>query len=584
MSIEGSRHIDPFTKAKLQENGILTEDQLRHLLANVNRSHRCNEESTWTDDEERTKSMIKALQRCIPTLTDKEAVVLFCIKWSHGNEQCTSSTALASCCSSRLCKEGSLMPYSVAHSAHLVAPQDDLFSELPFQIRTLAQLQKEHGNRRRRGHDISASTFSRSLDQLLGGGGARLGEVLEISGPPGVGKTQLLMQFAVSCTLPVMMGGLGGSCLYVDTEGSFVPERFYQVVAAAVAIVNSVSHRETALLNNPFKEERTTSSSRSKGDELHQGRKKRERSGSSSEGPQRNGRFVFGGPSPSSMAHFTVEYVMKRVHYCRVVSATKLLAILHCLPDIVTGKSSFAGVEDAVNSVGKNDAVKMVLVDSVAMPFRALESFTEQRDEAQDSTGDGWYDSLLARSIEDQRRAAASRRARLIFMLSQLLYSHATELNLAVVVSNHVISRPLRGWLAFHGCPRESNEQYDSDSYSKASSEAVLLPALGDSWGFGLSSRVLLSFHHHFYVPFCVLSKGQSVNGTSKPRCGSPADILCSTLCSNNDRGSSGGDTSSWGSSALSQHRVARIIKGSPCCSQEACFAITRKGIRDWKN
>ena len=43
------------------------------------------------------------------------------------------------------------------------------------------------------------------------------------------GKTQLCHTLAVTCQLPTDMGGGEGKCLYVDTEGTFRPERLLAV-------------------------------------------------------------------------------------------------------------------------------------------------------------------------------------------------------------------------------------------------------------------------------------------------------------------------------------------------------------------
>ena len=67
-------------------------------------------------------------------------------------------------------------------------------------------------------------TFCRSIDTLLQGG-IPLGQVTEVSGLPGSGKTQLALQVAIDCSLPYQLGGVQGQCLYIDCEGSFVPER-----------------------------------------------------------------------------------------------------------------------------------------------------------------------------------------------------------------------------------------------------------------------------------------------------------------------------------------------------------------------
>ena len=43
------------------------------------------------------------------------------------------------------------------------------------------------------------------------------------------GKTQLCHTLAVTCQLPTDMGGGEGKCLYIDTEGTFRPERLVAV-------------------------------------------------------------------------------------------------------------------------------------------------------------------------------------------------------------------------------------------------------------------------------------------------------------------------------------------------------------------
>lgn len=43
------------------------------------------------------------------------------------------------------------------------------------------------------------------------------------------GKSQLCHQLAVMCQLPVDMGGAEGRCLWIDTEGTFRPERLLAI-------------------------------------------------------------------------------------------------------------------------------------------------------------------------------------------------------------------------------------------------------------------------------------------------------------------------------------------------------------------
>lgn len=68
------------------------------------------------------------------------------------------------------------------------------------------------------------STGSTELDKLLGGG-IETGSITEMFGEFRTGKTQLCHTLAVTCQLPTNRGGGEGKCLYIDTEGTFRPER-----------------------------------------------------------------------------------------------------------------------------------------------------------------------------------------------------------------------------------------------------------------------------------------------------------------------------------------------------------------------
>jgi DNA repair protein RadA len=75
------------------------------------------------------------------------------------------------------------------------------------------------------------STGSQNLDDLLAGG-IETGSVTEIFGEYRTGKTQLAHQLCVNIQLPYEDGGLEGSALYIDTEGTFRPERIIQMALA----------------------------------------------------------------------------------------------------------------------------------------------------------------------------------------------------------------------------------------------------------------------------------------------------------------------------------------------------------------
>ncbi len=72
------------------------------------------------------------------------------------------------------------------------------------------------------------TTGSKEVDSLLGGG-IETQSITEIYGKFASGKSQWCFETAVTVQLPVEKGGLGGNCLYIDSENSFRPERVIQV-------------------------------------------------------------------------------------------------------------------------------------------------------------------------------------------------------------------------------------------------------------------------------------------------------------------------------------------------------------------
>jgi DNA repair protein RadA len=75
------------------------------------------------------------------------------------------------------------------------------------------------------------STGSANLNNLLGGG-IETQSVTEMFGQFGSGKTQIGFQLAINVQLPIERGGLNGSCIYLDAENTFRPERVAQLAEA----------------------------------------------------------------------------------------------------------------------------------------------------------------------------------------------------------------------------------------------------------------------------------------------------------------------------------------------------------------
>ena len=72
------------------------------------------------------------------------------------------------------------------------------------------------------------TTGSNKLDELLLGG-IETQSITEFFGDFGSGKTQICHTLCVTCQLPLDQGGLEGVTIYVDTEGTFRPERLVQI-------------------------------------------------------------------------------------------------------------------------------------------------------------------------------------------------------------------------------------------------------------------------------------------------------------------------------------------------------------------
>ena len=95
----------------------------------------------------------------------------------------------------------------------------------------------------RRADIVFITSGSKELDRLLGGG-FETGSITELFGEFRTGKTQLCHTLAVTCQvmngchndnnniqLPIEQGGGAGKCLYIDTEGTFRPERLIETAA-----------------------------------------------------------------------------------------------------------------------------------------------------------------------------------------------------------------------------------------------------------------------------------------------------------------------------------------------------------------
>lgn len=94
----------------------------------------------------------------------------------------------------------------------------------------------------KRGNIGFITTGSKAMDNLLGKG-FETQAITELIGEFGSGKTQICHQTCVTVQLPVERGGLAGRALFIDTEGTFRPER-------VVNVANNLGLNPDEVLNN----------------------------------------------------------------------------------------------------------------------------------------------------------------------------------------------------------------------------------------------------------------------------------------------------------------------------------------------
>ncbi|GAA5857272.1 hypothetical protein JCM9279_002107 [Rhodotorula babjevae] len=75
----------------------------------------------------------------------------------------------------------------------------------------------------------SLTTGDPKLDLLLGGHGIRTGTLTELAGHSSSGKTHLCLQLALTAQLPPDQGGLQGGALFISSEGTVPSSRLFQL-------------------------------------------------------------------------------------------------------------------------------------------------------------------------------------------------------------------------------------------------------------------------------------------------------------------------------------------------------------------
>lgn len=248
-------------------------------------------------------------------------------------------------------------------------------------------------------------TFCKALDTMLGGG-VNIGHVTEVCGVPGIGKTQLLCQFALNVQIPEVFHGLGGETLFLDTEGTFFPER-----------VAEMAHE---LSKHLMKMAQHTAAQR--GSHAHHAELVR--------------------AQLQAAESMTMERFLTGIHVVRCHDTSDVHVFLHHL-------TAFLSL---------HPAVRLIVIDSIAFPFRAMGSISSAGGGGgSGSVGGGGGGGGGAVGSSGSGAAASSgggnggsisgngytamERQRQLAALAQRLSEVAFQHNCAVVVSNHVTTR-----------------------------------------------------------------------------------------------------------------------------------------------
>ena len=282
-------------------------------------------------------------------------------------------------------------------------------------------------------------TFSQAVDTLLGSGGGAagvpLGQLTELCGLAGAGKTQMALQLCLDVQIPAQLGGCGGGAVFVDAEGGLQPCRLAAMAAKVEEHMGKIIDKD----------------------------------------PERYRAGAGGASSPSAAppapaadvgrwlkARVSAAALLANVAYARVTSLAALTeAILEGLPALLRQRAAAPGGRSGADAPLP---IRLVVIDSLAFHFRA----------AGDLDGG-----------ERARRLAA-----LGVALTRLAQAH----DCAVVVTNHLVTQREAAAAAAPGAqpPPAAAAAAAAAHAALAPHEALaaaldpdtsrLLPALGDAW------------------------------------------------------------------------------------------------------
>lgn len=122
-----------------------------------------------------------------------------------------------------------LAPYSKLRMLKLTPVEISNCKTVPWDDNCGFQTAYEYFQETEKFHQIKFGV--NALDRLTDGG-VDVGSVTEIFGEAGSGKTQLCMQLALNCALPIELNGLNGNTCYISTDKHLPTNRLSQIANA----------------------------------------------------------------------------------------------------------------------------------------------------------------------------------------------------------------------------------------------------------------------------------------------------------------------------------------------------------------
>ena len=341
----------------------------------------------------------------------------------------------------------------------------------PLSTTTSIQPHRHHQNNNNNNNNNSITsiiTFCRALDDLLGGGIA-VGELTELAGPPGSGKTTLTMQLAVNAALPEYCGGVHGRTVLIDTEGSFSPERCHDLATHLIQHVQTGlkrKHRQSVLHNNNSHHHPNITT-----------------------------------PPPPQEWNVTASQILDNILVYRAHDVADLTAIVGALPALLEEETT----KDVL-------PIRLVLIDSLAFPYRAVAAPT-----------DAWGPTTTTTTIMDY-----ATRTQHLTTLAATLTSYAVQYQCAVVAVNQMTTKFVlpnnntntnnnnHDEAVMRWRPDSENDPHHSNVVTPGEKgrRTQLIPALGESWAHAVTSRLILLQRHNSSLS---LSNDDENNDTTNP-------------------------------------------------------------------